>query len=212
MDQLIEFMLHTDDALLSLVAENIHKAYFILFLIIILETGLIVFPFLPGDGLLFSAGVVAASTDLNVWVLIVILSLAAILGNTFNYFVGQTLGHQLKNSHNYFIKRYLMAHLPKAEAFYSKYGGSAIIIGRFFPIVRTYIPFLAGIIEMKKPIFMKNTVLGAIFWVPLFLLTGFFVGEIPWVKHNYGVIFFALVVLTFLPLLYTIIKKMFHKI
>ncbi|MET7030634.1 VTT domain-containing protein [Sediminicola luteus] len=212
MDQLIDFILHTDDALISLVAENIYKAYFILFLIIMLETGLIVFPFLPGDGLLFSAGVVAASTDMNVWVLLVLLIIAAITGNIINYYVGLTLGAGLKQSNNYIIKNYLMAHVPKAEEFYAKHGGRAIIIGRFFPMVRTYIPFLAGIVRMERPIFMKYTVSGAIIWIMLFLLTGFFVGEIPWVKNNYGLIFVSLAIVTVLPLLFSVIMKIFKKL
>ncbi|MET6991785.1 VTT domain-containing protein [Sediminicola arcticus] len=212
MDQLLDFILHTDDALLSLVAENIYKAYFILFLIIMLETGLIVFPFLPGDGLLFSAGVVAASTDMNVWVLLLLLIIAAIMGNIINYYVGMTLGAGLKESNNYIIKNYIMIHVPKAEAFYAKHGGRAIIIGRFFPFVRTYIPFLAGIVRMERPTFIKNSVLGALYWISLFLLTGFFVGDIPWVKNNYGLIFICLIIITMLPLLFSMLKKLFKKL
>lgn len=212
MDQLLDFILHTDDALLSLVAENLYKAYFILFLIIMLETGLIVFPFLPGDGLLFSAGVVAASTDLNVWALLVLLIIAAIVGNSINYYVGMTLGAGLKRNNNYFIKNYFMVHVPKAEEFYTKHGGRAIIIGRFFPFVRTYIPFLAGIVGMERHIFIKNTVMGAIAWITLFLLTGFFVGEIPWVKNNYGLIFLSLIIITMLPLIYSVVKKLLKKL
>lgn len=212
MDQLIDFILHTDDALLSLVADNLYKAYFILFLIIMLETGLIIFPFLPGDGLLFSAGVVAASTDLNVWALLVLLIAAAIIGNTINYYVGMTMGAGLKHSNNYIIKNYIMVHVPKAEEFYAKHGGRAIIIGRFFPFVRTYIPFLAGIVGMERHIFMKNTILGAIVWITLFLLTGFFVGEIPWVKNNYGLIFLSLIIITMLPLVYSLAKKLLKKL
>ncbi|MFT4831572.1 MAG: membrane-associated protein [Psychroserpens sp.] len=208
MEQLLDFILHTDDALISLVADNIYKAYLILFLIIMLETGLIVFPFLPGDGLLFSAGVVAASTDMNVWVLLVLLIVAAITGNIINYYLGMTLGLSLKQSNNYLIKNYIMVHIPKAKEFYTKHGGSAIIIGRFFPLVRTYIPFLAGMVRMGRPIFMKNTILGAIAWITLFLLTGFFAGEIPWVKNNYGLIFISLIIITMLPLLFSILKKL----
>ena len=212
MDQLIDFILHTDDALISLVADNIYKAYFILFLIIMLETGLIVFPFLPGDGLLFSAGVVAASTEMNVWVLLVLLITAAIVGNTINFYVGMTMGAGLKQSNNYLIKNYLMVHVPKAEEFYAKHGGRAIIIGRFFPIVRTYIPFLAGIVRMERHSFMKNTITGAVAWITIFLLTGYFVGEIPWVKNNYGIIFLSLIIITTLPLLFSVIMKIFKKL
>lgn len=207
MDNLLEIILHTDDVLLAIVAENILEAYLILFFIIMLETGLIVFPFLPGDGLLFSAGVIAASTNLNIWILLVILIIAAILGNIINYNVGKLIGHKLKRSNNYFIKNHILIHLPQAQQFYDKHGGSAIILGRFLPVIRTYIPFLAGIVKMENSIFIKNTVIGAVSWISLFLLTGFFVGEIKWVKDNYGLIFISLVIITLIPLLYSLIKK-----
>lgn len=207
MDKLIDIILHTDDVLLTLVAENIYKAYFILFLIIMLETGLIVFPFLPGDGLLFSAGVVASSTDLNVWVLVLILIAAAVIGNMINYAVGSSLGAKLKRSNHYFIRNYLMNHLPQAEEFYVKYGGKAIILGRFFPVIRTYIPFVAGIVKMEKAVFVRNTLVGAICWIGFFLLTGYYVGEVSWVKNNYGVIFIGLIILTLIPLVVAVIRK-----
>ncbi len=207
MDKLLEIILHTDDALIALVAENIYKAYFILFLIIMLETGLILFPFLPGDGLLFSAGVVASTTDLNVWVLLVILTVAAVLGNVMNYAIGTSIGAKLKRSKNTFIKNHLMNHLPQAQQFYDNYGGRAIILGRFFPVIRTYLPFVAGIVKMERALFLKNTVLGAIFWINFFLLTGFFVGQIPWVKNNYGLIFIGLIIITLIPLLVAALKK-----
>jgi membrane-associated protein len=207
MDKLIEIILHTDDALIALVADNIYKAYLLLFLIILLETGLIVFPFLPGDGLLFSAGVVAASTELNVWVLLALLIIAATLGNFINYSVGMSMGTRLKRSNHYFIKNHIMNHLPEAQHFYDRHGGRAIILGRFFPVIRTYIPFVAGIVRMEKGLFLKNTILGAVVWIVLFLMLGFFVGEIAWVKNNYGLIFIALVIITLIPLMAALIRR-----
>ncbi|WP_100610840.1 VTT domain-containing protein [Confluentibacter lentus] len=207
LNDLIEIIVHTDDALLALVAENILLAYSVLFLIIMLETGLIVFPFLPGDGLLFSAGVVAASTDLNVWILLIALMIAATIGNIVNYYVGKLLGERFKQSNNYFVKNYLIKHLPKAQEFYDKHGERAIIFGRFLPIVRTYIPFLAGVVSMEKQLFIKNTIFGAVAWISIFLLLGFFVGEIPWVKNNYGLIFIGLIIITLLPLVFSVFKK-----
>jgi membrane-associated protein len=211
MENLIELILHTDDALYNIVVENIYKAYFILFLLIMFETGLIIFPFLPGDGLLFSAGVIAASTSINIWILLILLIAAAILGNIINYNVGKYLGFEMKKSKNYFIKNYLMKYVPEAEDFYSKHGGNAIIIGRFFPIIRTYIPFLAGIVKMQSTFFLKNTIIGAVTWIAIFLLTGFFVGEIEWVKNNYGLIFLGLIIITLIPFFYAILKSMFEK-
>ena len=206
-ERLIEIILHTDDALLAIVSENVYRAYLILFFMILLETGLIFFPFLPGDGLLFSAGVVAASTDLDIRVLLVLLIIAAISGNLINYLVGKFLGFKLGKSKNYFIRNHLMRYMPQAEEFYKKHGGGAIIIGRFFPIIRTYIPFLAGLVKMSQRIFLKNTIIGAVSWILLFLFTGYFVGEIEWVKNNYGLIFLALIFLTIVPFLVTILKR-----
>lgn len=212
MNEFIEIILHTDDVLLTLVGENILYAYILLFSIILLETGLIIFPFLPGDGLLFSAGVVAASTDLNVWILLVVLILAAILGNLINYSVGKLLGDKINRSDTFFIKNYLKSHIQRTQEFYDQYGGNAIILGRFFPIIRTYIPFFAGFVNMKNSFFIKNTIIGAISWVLLFLLVGFFVGEIEWVKNNYGLIFICLILISLLPFLLVLIKKMIIKV
>ncbi|RIA09534.1 membrane-associated protein [Flavobacteriaceae bacterium MAR_2010_72] len=208
MDNLIEIILHTDDALLAIVSNNILIAYLLLFIIILLETGLIVFPFLPGDGLLFSAGVVAASTNLNVWILLVILIIAAILGNIINYAVGNLIGQKIIESNTYFAKKFLIKHLPETQKFYDKNGGKAIILGRFFPIIRTFIPFFAGIVKMEKTLFIRYTIIGAISWISLFLLVGFFVGEIVWVKNNYGLIFLFLIIISLLPLLVSIIRKL----
>jgi len=211
MEKILEIILHTDDALLSLAAENVNKAYLILILLIMLETGLIIFPFLPGDGLLFSAGVVAASTDIDIRVLVVLLIFAAILGNLINYNFGKFLGVKFRKSKNYFIQNRLMKYMPQAEEFYKKHGGRAIIIGRFFPIIRTYIPFLAGIVKMHNKVFITNTIIGAVSWILLFSLTGFFVGEIEWVKNNYGFIFLLLILFTVIPFIYAFIKQKFRK-
>ncbi|WP_339654355.1 VTT domain-containing protein [uncultured Maribacter sp.] len=211
MNELIELILHTDDALLALVSENVNKAYLILFLIILLETGLIFFPFLPGDGLLFSAGVIAATTELEVTVLIPLLIIAAIAGNLLNYFVGSTLGAALRASRNSIVQKFLKKYLPAAEHYYQKHGNQAVIIGRFFPIIRTYIPFVAGLAKMDQRLFFKNTLIGAFLWISLFLLTGFFLGEIPWVKNNYGLIFLSLIAISLIPFFWAIIRKMFFR-
>ncbi len=206
-DRLFEIIMHTDDALLNMVSENLNHTYIILFLLVLFETGLIVFPFLPGDGLLFSAGVVAASTNMDIRLLVILLIIAAILGNFTNFYVVKFLGYELRKSNNYFIKNHLMKYMPQAEGFLNKHGGRAIIIGRFFPIMRTYIPFLAGVVKMQPKVFIKNTVIGAVLWVTLFSLTGYFVGEIEWVKNNYGLIFLGLIVITILPFFFTLVKR-----
>lgn len=208
MNELIDLILHTDDALLALVADNINKAYFILFIIILLETGLLFFPFLPGDGLLFSAGVITATTELELLVLLPLLIIAAIAGNLMNYYMGGFLGIGIRTSKNYIVQRIMRTYLPPAEIYYQKHGSQAVIIGRFFPIIRTYIPFVAGLAMMDKKLFLKNTVIGAVLWITLFLVTGFFLGEIPWVKDNYGLIFITLIVITLIPFFWALFLKL----
>lgn len=211
MNELIELILHTDDALLALVAENVNKAYFVLFLIIMLETGLIFFPFLPGDGLIFSAGVIAATTDLEVTVLLPLLIIAAISGNLLNYYVGNSLGAGLRTSKSSIVQKLLAKYLPTAENYYQRHGSRAVILGRFFPIIRTYIPFVAGLVKMERQLFVKNTIIGAILWISLFLLAGFFLGEIHWVKNNYGLIFVFLIAITLIPFLWKLFRNILLK-
>lgn len=211
MNDLFELILHTDDALLALVAENVNKAYFVLFLIIMLETGLIFFPFLPGDGLLFSAGVIAATTELEVTVLLPLLIIAAISGNLLNYYVGNSLGAGLRTSKSSIVQKLLAKYLPTAENYYQRHGSRAVILGRFFPIIRTYIPFVAGLVKMERQLFVKNTIIGAIMWISLFLLAGFFLGEIHWVKNNYGLIFVFLIAITLIPFLWKLFRDILLK-
>lgn len=211
MDKLLDLILHTDDALLTLVAENVTRAYFVIFMMIMLETGMIFFPFLPGDGLLFSAGVIASTTEFDVKVLLLVLVLAATIGNLINYHVGRFLGGRLRKSNNYFIKRFLIKHLPKTEAYYKKHGNRAIILGRFFPIIRTYVPFVAGLVKMERSIFFKYTAIGAILWICTFLLAGFYLGKFVWVKNNYGLIFLMLVIITLIPFFSTVLRTITAK-
>lgn len=211
MNELVELILHTDDALLALVAENVNKAYFVLFMIIMLETGLIFFPFLPGDGLLFSAGVITATTQLDITVLMPLLIIAAITGNLLNYYLGTSLGAGLRTSKNSIVQKFLGKYLPTAENYYQKHGSQAVIIGRFFPIIRTYIPFVAGLAKMEQKLFVKNTIIGAILWISVFLLTGFFLGEIAWVKNNYGLIFLILIAISFMPFVWTLFRRIVLK-
>lgn len=208
MNEILELILHTDDALLSLVSENVNKAYLVLFLIIMLETGIILFPFLPGDGLLFSAGVIAATTNLNIFVLWPLLMLAAITGNLLNYFIGNMLGTGLRQSRNRFIQKSLKP-LERTEMYYLKHGNKALVIGRFFPVIRTFIPFFAGVVKMPFKLFFNYTVLGALLWITLFLFLGYFLGGLAWVKNNYGLIFLCLIIITLLPFLITLIRRLF---
>jgi membrane-associated protein len=211
MDEIYEILFHTNEALYSIVSNNVLEAYVVLFLIIFLETGLIVFPFLPGDGLLFSAGVIAASSKLNVAVLVPILIIAAILGNHFNYGIGKLIGERIEHSQNKLVKKYLVKSIIETRKFYQKYGKRSIIIGRFFPVIRTYIPFLAGTVKFNYSEFGTDTIIGSALWVPFFTLTGYFLGEIPWIKDNFELIFLGLIIVTLIPFFITAAKLAFSK-
>ncbi len=211
MNELFELVLHTDEVLMRIVAANLTEAYVILFLIIFSETGLLIFPFLPGDGLLFSAGVISASTALNIVWLVPILILAAILGNLTNYFVGTFFGHRIEKTQNRFIRKYIIPYIRRTRHFYDKYGAKSIVVGRFFPVIRTYIPFFAGLSGFKYGVFFIYTVIGSFLWVPFFTLCGYFIGENTWVKENYLLIFLGLIIVTLIPFFYNVIKLIFSR-
>ncbi len=211
MHEIFEILFHTNQALYAIVSENVNEAYFVLFMIIFLETGLIFFPFLPGDGLLFSAGVIAASSQLNILILVPILIIAAIVGNFFNYRIGKQVGNRIEHSNNRFVQKYLVKSIIETRKFYQKHGKKSIIIGRFFPVIRTYIPFLAGTVKFDYPMFGKYTVIGSVIWVPFFTLTGYFLGEIPWIRDNFEIIFLGLIIVTLIPFFYTAAKMFLMK-
>lgn len=206
MNEIFEILFHTNEALFSIVSENVYEAYLILFLIIFLETGLIVFPFLPGDGLLFSAGVIAASSKLNIFLLVPLLIVAAIVGNHFNYGIGELIGKKIERSQNKLVQKYLIKSIIETRKFYQKHGKKSIIIGRFFPVIRTYIPFLAGTVKFDYPIFGTYTVIGSVIWVPFFTLSGYFLGEINWVRDNFELIFLGLIIVTLIPFFYASLR------
>ena len=211
MNELLELVLHSDEVIMRIVAANVIQAYVILFLIIFSETGFVFFPFLPGDGLLFSAGVISASTALNIVWLVPVLVLAAILGNLSNYFVGYYFGHKLEKSQNHFVRKYLIKYIHQTREFYNKYGAKSIVVGRFFPVIRTYIPFFAGLSGFRYSVFFVFTIVGSVLWVPFFTLTGYFIGENTWVKNNYLTIFLGLIIVTLIPFFYNGIKLIFTR-
>ena len=211
MNQIYELLFHTNQVLYSMVSQNVFEAYIVLFLIIFLETGLIVFPFLPGDGLLFSAGVIAASSKLNILLLVPILIMAAIAGNYFNYEIGKMIGNKIEHTHNRFVQKYLVKSIIQTRKFYEKYGKRSIIIGRFFPVIRTYIPFLAGTVKFDYPEFGRYTMIGSMMWVSFFTFTGYFLGGITWVHDNFELIFLGLIIVTLIPFFFTAAKLVFAK-
>ncbi len=200
----IDFFLHLDRHLAEVIAQYGVYTYALLFTIIFLETGLVVTPILPGDSLLFAAGTFAGLGSLDVGLLFVLLSVAAILGDTVNYAIGHYLGPKVFH----FEKSRLFnpEHLKKTHAFYEKYGGKTIIIARFVPIVRTFAPFVAGIGAMSYGKFLAYNVVGGILWVAVCVFAGYFFGNLPIVKQNFSLVIIAIVIISVLPAVYEYLK------
>jgi membrane-associated protein len=201
----IDLVLNLDKHLVAMVEQYGVWIYAILFAIIFSETGFVVTPFLPGDSLLFVAGAVAAGGGMNVHLLVALLIVAAVLGNSVNYAVGRWLGrHFFTNRGSRWLNP---AHLEKAHAFYERHGGKAVVISRFLPIVRTYIPFVAGMAAMEPLRYTAFNVGGAVAWVGSLCYAGYFFGNIPWVRGNLTAIIVGIIVVSLLPLAYAFIRS-----
>jgi membrane-associated protein len=194
--QFIDYFLHLDVHLSELIRDYGGWTYGILFAIIFCETGLVVTPFLPGDSLLFATGALAAGGAMNVGFLWVLLVVAAILGDSVNYAIGKAVGTRVFKPDARVLKT---EYLRRTEEFYAKYGGKTIIIARFIPIVRTYAPFVAGACAMNYAKFITYNVIGGVVWITGFLFAGYFFGNIPAVKDNFGLVIIVIIVLSVLP-------------
>ena len=203
MESLLEIIMNTDEALIALVRDYGTVTYIILFFIIFCETGLVFFPFLPGDALLFSAGVVSATDALNVWILIAVFISAAILGNTSNYFIGRYASSYFLKIKNKTFQRYL----AESKDFYEERGGMAIVFSRYFPILRTYVPFIAGIAHMNATTYTTYNVLGGIGWVLLFVVGGYLLGGIPGAKENFEFVLLGILIMTLTPFIYKTVQS-----
>ena len=200
---LIDYVLHVDRHLGVLIHDYGAWTYAILFLIIFLETGLVVTPFLPGDSLLFATGALAAVGELSIPLLWLLLSAAAVLGDSANYYIGSRLSEPVLQGRVRFVKR---QHLERTHEFFEKYGGKTILLARFVPIVRTYAPFVAGAGRMHYARFLAFNLSGGVLWVSLFLLGGYFFGNIRLVKENFGLVVIGIIVVSVLPAVYELAR------
>ena len=192
----LDLFLHLDDKLAEYIQIYGNWIYLILFTIIFCETGLVVTPILPGDSLLFAAGAFAARGSLSATTLIVLLSIAAVLGDAVNYAIGKFMGPKVLTGNGRFLKR---EYLDKTHKFYERYGGKTIILARFMPIVRTFAPFVAGIGKMTYGHFAAYNVVGGVVWVTSFTLAGYFFGNVPVVKRNFHFVIVAIIVISVMP-------------
>ena len=200
----MDLVLNLDKHLVALVREHGLWIYAILFAVIFSETGFVVTPFLPGDSLLFVAGAVAATGAMNVHLLVVLLVVAAVLGNSVNYGIGRWFGGWFEGRGSRWLNP---KHLESARAFYERHGGKAVVISRFLPIVRTYIPFVAGMATMDPARFTLFNVAGAVLWIVSLCYLGYFFGNIPWIKGNLTAIILGIIVVSLLPLLIAFLKS-----
>lgn len=202
--QLIDIFIHLDKYLGEIIRDYGAWTYGILFLIIFMETGFVVTPFLPGDSLLFAAGAFAALGDLNVWLMFFLLAGAAILGDTINYWIGHYIGPRAFSGEVRFLKK---EYLDRTHAFYEKHGGITIILARFVPIVRTFAPFVAGIGAMSYGKFISYNVIGGIAWVAIFTFMGYFFGNLPFVQDNFSLVVIAIILISVVPAFIEIWKE-----
>ncbi len=198
---LVDLFLHLDVHLSSVITQYGVWTYALLFVVIFVETGLVVTPFLPGDSLIFAAGTFAALGSLNLWLLFVLLAVAAVLGDTVNYWIGHYLGDRAYN-----IKWVKREYLERTQRFFEKHGGKTIFLARFVPIVRTFAPFVAGIGRMSYSYFISYNIFGGIAWVALFTFAGYFFGNIPFIREHFSVVVLAIVLISVVPMVIEALK------
>lgn len=198
----LDMILHLDKYIAVLTQSYGAWMYGILFLVLFAETGLVFFPFLPGDSLLFVVGSFAAQGSFNIFSLIFLLSFAAILGDTVNYWIGHSFGRYLIQ--HAWIKQHYIQH---TEEFYEKHGKKTIILARFIPIIRTFAPFIAGIGKMDYPVFFLYNIIGGVLWVTLFLTLGYFFGRLSYVQEHFGLFVIGIIIFSLIPL----VKEVYHQ-
>ncbi|MBI4032384.1 DedA family protein [Candidatus Berkelbacteria bacterium] len=198
MDDLLRYFLHLDSELVRIIAQYGSWTYAILFAVIFVETGLVIMPFLPGDSLLFTAGAIAASGALNLWLLIALLFVAAVLGDSANYWIGAKLGEA---AFRRWPRIFKPEYLKETHAFYERYGGKTIVLARFVPIVRTFAPFVAGVGKMSYGSFLAYNLTGAALWAGGVTLLGYLFGNIPIVRENLTITLLGIVIVSTIPMI-----------
>ncbi|GKV70190.1 cytochrome o ubiquinol oxidase [Sporosarcina sp. NCCP-2716] len=207
---LISFILHIDEHLVDIIQMFGNWSYLVLFLIVFVETGVVIFPFLPGDSLLFAAAAFSAVGAFHIWLLIITFFVAAVLGDTVNYHIGRKVGTSIPP--NSWLGRFVnQEKMDAAERFFNKHGGKTIIIARFMPFIRTFAPFVAGASRMNYRYFLMYNVIGAALWVGICTALGFVFGNIPVVKDNFSTVLLAIIFISVLPALIGIVKSKFGK-
>ena len=204
----LDFFLHIDKNLAIVTSQYGTITYVILFVVLFMETGFVITPFLPGDSLLFAAGALGAMGDFNIWLLYGLMLLAAIAGDTANYWLGSLLGREVFDGRSKLFKK---AHLDQAEKFYEKHGGKAIVLARFVPIVRTFAPFVAGVSKMHYGNFISFNVIGGFAWVTLFLFSGYLFGNINFMKENFHYVVLVIVMISVVPIILEVAKAIREK-
>lgn len=202
--EILTFVLHLDEHLANIVNQFGALTYGLIFLIIFAETGLVVTPFLPGDSLLFAVGALSATGILNVWVIYFSLLIAAVLGDTVNYWIGHKMGPRVFSKKNSRI--FNQEYLAKTESFYAKYGGETIILARFLPIIRTFAPFVAGVGRMHYRTFFLYNIIGGFIWVTTFVWLGYFFGRIEVIKENFELAVVGIIIFSLIPVVYEYIS------
>ncbi len=196
---ILDVVLHLNDYLAGIIQTYGALTYVILFVVIFCETGLVVTPFLPGDSLIFAAGTFAALGSLNPWLLFAVLALAAVGGDTANYWIGHKIGDRVYTGNVRFIKK---AYIDRTHAFFQKHGGKTIFLARFVPIVRTFAPFVAGVGQMSYGYFISYNFFGGVVWVGLFTFAGYFFGNIPFVQKNFELVIVVIILISLVPAAY----------
>ena len=207
--EIIHSILHLDITIQNWAQNYGSFLYFLLFLIIFCETGLVVTPFLPGDSLLFAAGALCATSgSLEVKFIIPLLIIAALAGDSMNYFLGRRFGRNIFSDNSYFFKK---KYLVKTEDFYAKHGTRAVFLARFFPILRTFAPFVAGLGNMRYRTFFTMSFAGTVTWILIFTLAGYFFGQLPFIQKNFTLLVMALLIVPAIPIVITALKPYFNK-